>query len=223
MIRNLTVLGPVAIALTAVGVLGAEDAMANQFNGSVAPCQFTLKPDGPANTKTTHHVFLMRNKAGETGATTCNSISGVGTSSISSTKELTITGVAYEKCVNSGSGSESTFKMNGCDYLFTAEGKVSIKCPEGKEIEISTSTGCTSTIEPQGPLPGITYHDAGTKLEEITMSVLLKGVKAVLHGTKASCGMAVEEAEGEYSTGNTILTAETDPGGVMANVWWGQV
>jgi hypothetical protein len=25
---------------------------------------------------------------------------------------------------------------------------------------------------------------------------------------------------GEFTTGNLLLTSETDPGGVMANIWW---
>lgn len=220
MLRNITVILCVGAAVAAIGILGAPEAKAAEFNCSVTPCRVTLKPDGPS-AKTAHHVFIIKNKGGEAASITCAGISGEGTSSVSPTSELTLTNIAYESCLAAGS-IEATVKMNGCDYLLSTEGKVSVKCPEGKEIEITTVGGCTSTIAPQGPLGGVTFHDAGTTLAEITLSISLKGMKAALVGTKASCLMAVEEVEGEYTTGNTIITAETDPAGVMASVWWGQ-
>ncbi len=109
--------------------------------------------------------------------------------------------------------------MNGCHPLFTAGGEITIKCPEGKQITFQ-ELGCVLHIPAQGPLKGVTYHNIPEEKSqnEITVSVAIKGIQSVTTG--AGCPEVGESKAGEYTTGNTIVTGEQDPTGVMANVWW---
>jgi hypothetical protein len=177
-----------------------------------------VKPDVTAGTKTAHQVFDFNVSGGNLTTVTCNQITGDGTSQLKTATELTVTGLAYDEC-NVG-GQFATVQMNGCGYLLTAsEATVTLKCEGGvKQIEIKFGT-CTVTIPPQGPLSGLKYHDASPpKQEEITVETLVKGIKG---STTSGCpGGAGSFSTGEYTTGNTILTGETDPGTTMANLWY---
>jgi hypothetical protein len=225
MIRNLKVLMLAAMALAAFGVLGASGAQAKEFHCSVEPCTATLKPDGAVGSKTAHHVFIVENKVGESVSFTCEQITGEGTSSKKTAKELLIKNISYDGCSVVG-GSAVTVKMNGCKYLFKAEpGTVTIQeCETGKHIEINLETGCQFTIGAQGPLTGIAYHTSGVAPNrEMTVETNVKGIVTTISegGTKAKCGITPEATlEGTYTTGNTIVTGETDPGGGMAETWF---
>jgi hypothetical protein len=226
MIRNLKVLMLAAMALAAFGVLGASGAQAKEFHCSVEPCRATLKPDGAVGSKTAHIVFIYENKSvSESFSTTCEQITGEGTSSKKTAKELLIKNISYDGCSVVG-GSPIAIKMNGCKYLFKAEpGTVTIQeCETGKHIEINLETGCQFTIGEQGPLKGISYHTSGVAPNrELTLEQNVHGIVVTISagGTKATCGINPgQELEGTITTGNTILTGETDPGGVMAETWF---
>jgi hypothetical protein len=70
------------------------------------------------------------------------------------------------------------------------------------------------SIGPQ-TLSGVKYHNVGT---EITVEMLIKGI----HGTTtAGCpGGAGTFTTGEITTNNLLFTGQTDPGGVMATVFY---
>jgi hypothetical protein len=142
-------------------------------------------------------------------------MSGEGTQ-FKTSLELTITKVEYQGCVGVGLAA---IKMNGCDYLFTSGGQMSIKCPEGKKIEWILF-GCVATIGSQGPLNGLKFHDAGTTKTELTVESLVKGINGTIDAA-AECALAPGAFEGEVMTGNVILTGETDNvEAKMANFWW---
>jgi hypothetical protein len=223
MIRTLRILMLAGMALAAVSAFGSTGAQAAEFHCSVEPCTFTLKPDGTVPSKTAHHVFIVNTKAGgvlESVSSTCNELSGHGTSSTKTTTDVTATSLIYTGCTFNGQAS--TVTMNGCKYTFKSAGTVSIVgCESGKKIEI-TIAGCVAKIGEQEPTSTVTYHDAGTTKEQMTVSAVVTKIKGELVGTKANCGATPGAfEEGEYTTGNTIVTGEEDKtGGAMAGVWW---
>jgi hypothetical protein len=223
MTRNLKVLMAAAFALAAFGVLSASAAQAAEFHCATHPCRGTLKPDGAVGSKTAHHVFIIN---GDTSAgvpssisSTCNEISGESTSETETTTSQKFENIKYTGCTFIG--QPATVSMNGCTYTFTSAGQVTITCPGTNKIEIKIETGCTATIGSQGPLNGISYHTIGAgTTREITAEALVKGITATLDGTPEKCGGIATVTSAEYTTGNTIITGETDPGGVHVATWY---
>ena len=168
-------------------------------------CRVTLKPDGTG--KTAHHVIFFK-KGAASGALTCNSLSGEATKAKEAT-ELTFTEPEYAGCTLAGSAA--TVTTNGCDYLYAYSGSFSIKCPTGKEMQVTAGT-CAISIPPQGPLSGITYKELEPPVEgETTASTLVKGLSGA---ASANCsgllGFSGAFSEGEYTTGNLIMESEAD-------------
>lgn len=205
MIRNLKILVLAAMALAALGVLGASGTQAAEFHCSVSPCQVTMKPDGTG--KTAHHVIDLY--GGFT--TTCTAVTGEATLSEKTSTELTIGNIQGEGC--SFLGQPAFLISNGCHYLLKAAGTLTVVCPAGKVIENQGGLGCTYNIPPQGPLPGISYHNVESGVT-IEISIKEMAVESIGPG----CGG--EYTKAQYTTGNVLLTSETDPGGVMANFSW---
>jgi hypothetical protein len=230
MIRNLKVLLAAAMALAAFGAVAASGASAAEYHCTVEPCRVTLKPDGTG--KTAHHVFIVK-KGAASGSFTCNTLDGTGLSATKTTNILTIESLNYTEC--NIVGTPVTVDMNGCNYVFSATpATVTIACPVGKQIELTikekTEGGvehlrCTVDVAGQGPLTGITYHDAGTTKTELTVGALVKDITSVTATPPAggSCipyvGFNGAADEAEYLTGNTIITGETTAG-VHGGVWY---
>jgi hypothetical protein len=236
MIRNLKILLAAVMALVTLGAISASGAQAAEYHCTVEPCRGTLKPDGAVPSKTAHHVFVVKGKnaAGEpvSGSFTCNQLTGEGLSNTKTTKEFTATGLACDGCAIVGTPCDVDF--NGCDYHFVAgpPSTVTIKCPAGKQIEITikengTTLKCTIDIPAQGPLGGITYHDAAEPptRTELTVQALVKDITGIIATPAAgsSCipyvGFNGSATEGEYTTGNTIVTGETITG-VHVGGWY---
>jgi hypothetical protein len=225
MIRNLKVLLAAAMVLGALGVVGAASAQAEPlFHCATAPCKLKLKPDEVKNTKTAHHVFIVRNSIGESISFTCGQLAGTATSSTVTFTTATVTGLAYSECILQVDSSEVLVTMNGCDYTLTSHGKVGVACPEGKVIEVLTKAGCLMKIAGFVDKEGITYHNIGTTPNrEVTVSTLVKGIVVTTNSTAAQCGMHVEGGTpltGEYTTGNTIAEAQNDSTGAKIDGWW---
>lgn len=219
MTRYLQTLLAAAAALTALGAFGASGAQAAEFHCSVEPCRFAMNPDGTG--KTAHHVLTLENKTtSETVSFTCQQFEGEATTNTATSGELRLSNLAYQECRAWGTVG-ITFDMNGCDYLITGGGQLTIDCPAGQAIETQSVTGCLLTIGPQGPLGGFNYHNIGTAPNrEITTSLDLHGIAVQLHGSKAECLIDPnQELEITYTTGNSILTAESHAG-VMVDGWW---
>jgi hypothetical protein len=203
MIRNLKVLMAAATALTAFAALGASGAQGAEFHCSVAPCQVTMKPDGTGTTA--HHVITLIGGF----STTCKTVTGEATLSSKTSSEITISNIQGEGC--SFLGQPSTLKSNGCHYLLGSGGTLTVTCPEGKELE-NNGFNCNYNIPAQGPLKGVSYHNVGS---EVTMEMKVK-LKVSTFGV----GCPSYPSEAEFTTGNTLLTGETDPGGIMSTFWW---
>jgi hypothetical protein len=228
MIRNLKVLFAAAMVLGALGVLGAASAQAAEplFHCSVAPCKLTLKPDGTL--KTEHHVFIVKNNASpvESISFTCNTLDGTATSSSLTFTTATVTNLEYTTCIQQADSSVVKVRTNGCDYTLTSHGKVGVTCPEGKVIEVENATGCIMEIPGFVDKEKVTYHNLGTSPNrEVTVSPLVTGIHVTTKSSDAQCGIKVvgKTLTGEYTTGNTIATAETDPkegAGSMIDGWW---
>jgi hypothetical protein len=167
-----------------------------------------MKPDGTG--KTAHHVISFTNGT-EAIQTTCNTVTGEATISTKTSSELTISNLKGETCTLAGQAS--TLTANGCDYLLKAAGTLTIKCPEGKEIE-NNGGKCLYNIPAQGPIAGVTYSNIG--LTEVTASIAVKGL--VVNASGVGCPWGKVAAE--FVTANVLLTGETDPAGEMANLWW---
>jgi hypothetical protein len=224
MIRNLKILFGATLAVAAFGAIGASGAQAAEFHCSVEPCRFRLNSDGTADKA--HHVFVIDDKTtGVSTSITCGRLTGEGRSNTKTFLEATVTNLAYGdiQCLEGGTIKTSVV-MNECTYHFRAGGEVSVACPEGKKIEIVSGTGCVYTIGPQGPLKGITYTTIGAAPNrEVTVSVNVTGIAVTLDGTKAQCVPfdPADNFEGTYTTGNTLVTAETDDANeAMADGWW---
>ncbi len=219
MIRNLKILMLAAMAVAALSAVGASSAQAAQFHCSIASCTVTVRQDGTG--KTAHQVFDV-NLPKQVLPITCKQIQGEGTATKQTEETLTVQNVAYKECNFLGQEEGTKVEMNGCDYLFTAEGKVQIKCPEGKQITFE-SLGCVVHVPKQGPLGGITYHTItpeGQALTEVTVSAAVKGIQATATG--AGCPETGESKTGEYTTGNAIATGEQDNAAKeMESLSWG--
>lgn len=217
MIRNLKMLISTTAALAALGAVGVSSGQGAEFHCSVSPCTLTPNPDGTA--KNSHHVIIFKQGA-VSAATTCNEFTGDATFAGTTTKEITFTGINYDGCNDAGETSQ--VNMNGCHYLFTStEEMMHLQCPAGKSITMVTSaTGCTFTIGAQ-TLKGVSYKTVGvTPNREITVSFNISNLAATANDSCTNLKINPGALTGEYTTGNTILTGETDPGKVMADFWF---
>ncbi len=217
MIRNLKVPMLAAMAVAALSAVGASSAQAVEFHCSVKPCTVTVKQDGTG--KTAHQVFES-NLPKQILPITCKAVQAEATAEKQTEASLTFQNVVYTEC--EFLGVAATVEMSECDYLFSAAGEVQIKCPEGKQIAFEAA-GCVVHVPAQGPLKGITYHNIPeeTSQNEVTVSTAVKGIQS--QATGAGCPEVGESKGGEYTTGNTIATGETDPPSSEvehANAWW---
>ncbi len=234
MTRKLKVAMLAVLALSAFGALGASNAQAApEFHCSVEPCTWTLQPDEVSATKTAHHVIQIDDLIQKTSIFyTCNRITGTGTTKTKTSPEITFEKIEYDGCLNQ-LGVVTKVKMNGCHYLF----KTTATAPEGtltiqgcekdekgnpKKIEFEAEkSGCITTIPEQGPLAGVVYHLHQGKFEFVTAELNIQKISVTLDGDLAKCGIEPKHfLEATYTTGNTLFTGESDPGGVMANAWY---
>ncbi len=227
MMGKLRVLALAVAALGMFGVVNASGARAaNEFHCSVEPCTYTLRQDGTAGTKTAHQVIEVTDGT-NTVSFTCSQLKGHITTLTKTVTTITLTDIIYSECSVSGS-SAVAIRMNGCHYHFIiisgiAVPKIQCVSPKKMEIEIP-ETKCIYTINSTEALSGAKLHNIGEAAKtttEITMELNIEKIPVTADGTKAQCGVdPTKTLTGHYSTGNVVLTGETDPGGVMANVWY---
>jgi len=225
MIRNLKVLCLAAMALGVFGVInvGSAHAAEELFHCEVQPCRLTTTTDGTE--ETAHHVFVVKNANKESISFTCDDLTGEATAEGKTEEDITLTNIAYDHCTTVL--GTTTVDMNGCDYRFNSKGggtdaaTVTINCPEGKKIEVTASATCTVNVGPQGPLKGIGYHTLGAGgAREVTVTAKVPGIAVTVTG---SCGTfkLTPPYTAEYTTGNTIVTAEKDNANKeMVACWW---
>jgi hypothetical protein len=172
-------------------------------------------------------------------AFTCNQLTGEATTSTKTATELTFTNLKYEnsktptedKC-KIGASETITINFTSCDYNFkslngsTSTAQVHVLCTTaGDGIDIIFNGTLCLQITPFTST-GIGYHDSGIGVKQIvtaTANVTVPGaaldLKNIGNANCAALGMtSIHDAT--YTTGNTLITAETDPGGVMAEAWF---
>lgn len=212
MVRSLKfVVAAVAVAsVAALGVVSISGADSTEFHCSVEPCRITVKPDGTG--KTAHQVIQLWGESGTNFQTTCSTVTGTATVSAKTFGSFKESGIVGTECTVAGKTSE--LKMNGCEYVISAAGTLTIECPTGKQIEAGMTPGCLYFIPSQGPLAGITFHNVGPG--EVTVETFIKSLSVTTNGQCGTTG----KVTAEFTTGNTLLTGETDPGGVKASLSW---
>ncbi len=218
MIRNLRVLGLAVMAVLAVSALWASVAAAH------TPATFTSK-----STNTTLTAEQENNQLFQAGGQqiTCKEARFEATTSNQEVQEVTFQPkettakageVGYGACTF---GVKVQVKMNGCDYLFTANNQVHIQCPAGKEIEFEGSfigIKCLVKIPAQGPRSLVTYKNIGTgTTEEITVEANVQGITYTAQGS--GCKEQGEKQNGVY-TGNAVATGEVDGNTTHTGIKW---
>lgn len=208
MSRNLKTLLVAAMAVSAMAVFWASAAQAEPATEFTNPegevTTLTTTPDGSGTTA--HQVFDT-----PAGSITCNSVSLHGEAEGTSSEEQTMAISSYNDCKFLGFIGV-VVKPNGCDYLFEigAPGAVHVECPEGAEITFE-AVGCKVRVPDQDPEGGVTFHNVngGT---EITASPNVTNIKGTAEGCPFGNGAFTN---GQYTTGNTIITGEDPDTGVM--------
>lgn len=204
MARNLKILGLTLVATFAFSAIIASGASAFTTFTAVGAEDTTLSASGIGSGQ----VF----STGES-KTTCTEISfDNATMAAESATEITAEPTYGGTCtITIGSLGTLTAKIdtNGCHYLFTASGFVHIKCPEGKQIEITakilgTFRKCID-IHQQTPATAVVdYTNTGTVGQ---MDVEIEStVSGITYEKTANCAFGdLEDNDSAYS-GKVTLT-----------------
>ena len=225
MIRNLKTLMIAAMAVMVFGVVAASSAHAaeEKYHCSVAPCIVTTRPDGTGTTA--HHVFIIKNSLGESASFTCKVLDAEGTSATVTFTELTLKNIIWTEC--NGNGQPVVVRTNGCHLKLTSTGAASpfggiahLECSSPKHIEIEvTGLGCRFEVTPQ-TVAGFNYTNINSK-SETTVTAKIPGV--VVEGPFPAGACLIKNSPpftSEYTTGNTVVTGEVDPGETMVRAWF---
>jgi len=194
-------IGVLALALAAIAALFATSATsasaAQVFHSASAPVKVTTTADGTG--KNSHHVL---DAAG--GSVTCTGFTGEAEQNSTDATSIAFSSVAYSNCTFLGQAA--TVSMNECTYVLQAAGTLDISCPAGKEITISTTlVPCDVKVPPQTGLSNVSYSNIASSTE-VTASPSVTGVKYTASGP--GCPLTGSFTNGNYTTGNVILTAE---------------
>ena len=224
MTRNLKIVGMAALACLALSVVGASAAQAALFHKEPGvETTLTVTPDG--TTTTAHQVF---DAAG--ASITCPDVSGeavVGAAE-NTPATVTATNILYPRTGSAACkfvGQTATVKMTSCGFQFTAaapgtpgtNAAVAVVCTVPKdEIHFEVPNPfCTVTI-PAQTLSGVTYHNNAAK-SEVTVEAHVTGIEYTASGV--GCPTPGVQNNGNYTTGNFIVTAENKATGVMTPVF----
>ena len=218
MTRNLKIVGMAALACLALSAVVASAAQAAvEFHKPAGEeIRLTVTPDGAG--ATAHQVF---DAAG--ASITCPDVSGETLLAAAENTSPTITAekIQYPAAGSAACkfvGQSATVNMKECDYKFTAaapgtpgaNAAVEVKCKNaGEEIEFKVPNPvCTVTVPPQ-VLAGVTYHNNAAK-SEVTVEAHVAGISYTAAG--AGCPEVGAKVNGNYTTGNFIVTGESTAG-----------
>jgi hypothetical protein len=211
MICNAKVLSLAVGAALALTGLVASAASAASFHAEKSPSTIT-------GSQTATHTLTT-----DYGLVACTTATFYGETSGLTTTQQTIT-PTYSSCTLATIfGSIAvTVNLNGCDYLFTANGEAHINCPAGANVVLS-SPGCTLTFPPQTIENAVQYTSAGAGTTRDLIAHMTVKNGAGNNGLDYSysgfgCGSGSGTTNGTY-IGNTTLTGST--GGVgHVGIWW---
>jgi hypothetical protein len=229
MIRNLKVLLLAALAVTAFGAVTASGASAATFTSESAETTLTALPDGTG--KTAHHVFDIRKEPGVgVLSITCNEFTGDATVTGTSFTQATTTphwgknvaGVFKTEC--NFAGQEVEVNTGACDLLFTADGTIHIQtdtnlvgeCKHGKQPITFNNTTLNCHVEVgEQTVSGVKYHN----LPDGTVTLEANELAVQYNATGVGCPYGTL-SNGQFTTGNTIVTGENPKTGTMVNISW---
>jgi hypothetical protein len=233
MIRNLKAL------VLAVGVLGALMASAAQahtpevpatFTSAVAKTTLTVLPDGSG--KTAHWVFDIKKSDGSgVLPLTCNSVTGTGTLEGTQTTDITINTPGTQGCTFLG--QSIVIPNTGCNFTYTADGTLHIvndgalECAHGKQpIEYQTAAPLECKIEIGAQtLNGVKYHNLNAAEETVetngqTITVEATNIGGVTYNAIGKDCPYGTTHNGEFTTGNAIITGDIHGTSTMTNISW---
>ena len=227
MIRNLKALILAALAVAALGAVMASAAQAApKFTvaGATEASETTLTILKDGTGKTAHQVFDFFNALGaEEKTITCNEITGDATvKGASQTATLFIT-PGFSGC--QFLGTEVTFPNNGCNFEYTAVGLLHIRSEAGKECKHGKQPFVFQTKAPleckieigEQTLEGIIYHNLADGT--ITVNLPEAGVPITFNATGKDCPYGTLN-NGNFTTGNFIITGEKKGTTEMVNISW---
>jgi hypothetical protein len=215
MIRNFKAFVLASMAIMAMGAIAAQAAPAALFHSSAQVTALTSAPDGTL--KNSHHVF---DAAG--GSITCGGpgVSFSATSSEKTPEVLTVT-ANYGPSTNcTFLGLAATVNMNGCDYLFNANGTVTLGGTGCVGVTFVVGSGvseCHVEVTPQTLPNAVTYKNNEAKTE-VTVETHATGIK--YHAKGPNCPLTGTREDGNYTTGNTWIKGENEETKTAASVWW---
>jgi hypothetical protein len=209
------VVGVVAIAATIAAWLVA-------MAGAHVPATFSFSKGG--NTEIVsfadgtgtqaHHVIVFPKEA---ESLTCEGATFQGTTVSTSATAILFT-ASYANCTLF---AEKYFVfMGGCGYSINASGQVAITSIPGKDcskepIHIFSEKPNTCVVDIyEQALTGATFSN---KNEEVTMSLSVKNLEYDMQSCENATG---KFNDGEYSTGNSVLSGRVDPGGAKRPMSW---
>jgi hypothetical protein len=128
------------------------------------------------------------------------------------------------QCDSKLGGFGVTFDMNGCHDLLTGsttakdgsqtDATVSIQCPTGKEIVITTDFLCTIKIQAQTPTEGgVSYQNLPEHAGGSAIRITTTMTGLTYHSEGAFCGTG--EADNLDSTSTITVTGYEDKGGTL--------
>jgi hypothetical protein len=200
----------------------ASSSQAALFHSETTETTLTVKTDGTNNTKQAHQVIDLA------GATlTCGGISGHGITKDATPTSITVDVTYDEPCTFVG--QPATVHMQACNYTITSHGTVSITERSGapntcstEQIKISVpSPPCVVTIGQTGNqnLESVTFKNIGSvPTREITFEPHVTGITYTAHGS--GCPEVGPKTNGNYTTGNFLLTGEKVGTATHVGVWW---
>ena len=215
MIRNLKALGLALVAVFALSAMAASSASAvDKVTTGVSPAvltgvselgQFKITTPGEPNVRCTTSKYNVKVASGASEITIEPTYEGT----------LGVTPHAHHCNLSFAGANEATVDLNGCDYDLKGEttgsdngtdATVSVTCPAGQEITITTNVGCTFHIPPQTPTSGgaTTTNKSG----KVEVKVTSTGITYTTSG--AFCALGGLPAEGnnaDYT--DTVLMSAT--------------
>jgi hypothetical protein len=139
--------------------------------------------------------------------------------------QLKITAI-YEKCESKlagGAGEPATVNMNQCNYNFhqakgASEGQVSIECPKGASIVVSTNAGCTVKVgeATNGFLKNTKFRNLGTSPNTVEVTPEVEGITDEVNFV-CNIGGIKANKEGKYS-GTSVTEGRKTTGGGQVGV-----
>jgi len=217
-LKLLSLLAVAALAVSAVATSGAS--AASTFTSDIEETELTATPFVPL--KHTHHVFDWAGFF-----TTCNAI-GIDATLIGSESASITIRPTYSGCFFLG--QTATIERNSCDYVLTADGTLHIgtdtgagtgkTCAEDPMTFAVHAPPCTIQIGPQSISNAASYKTISPSgsITELSVEMHAKGFH--YNAVGPGCTVTGTYADGNYTTGSTIITGEEPGTNKMVNLAW---